>query len=139
MIEQDNGPSEPLSDETSEDVYRLIPPDPNADAAHFDEPVLPEIVPEEDPSESTDAEKPRLQFTLRDLLLVVIGVAVWLSAMSVLSWSWSILAGVAGVAVFVSLVFLSTNEPENPSVRFAWWCVFVIYLMTCLAAIVIGT
>ena len=139
MGKHENEPSPSLPDKTSEDVYRLIPPDPETDAAHCQRPVLPEIVPEVDPAESADAEKPPLQFTLRDLLLLVIGVAVWLSAMSVLSWSWSILAGLIGVAVFVSLVFLSINEPENPSVRFAWWCVFVVYLVTCLAAIVIGT
>lgn len=123
------------------DVYQVQrPQDPMPDSGIHDL-VMPEIVPEDDDEEVKRKGEPardRFQFTLRDMLWLTTGVAVWLSAMSIIHWSWSIAAGLAGVAALVSLIVLGVHEPDNPNVRFAWWCIMIVYALTSLAAMVAG-
>jgi len=134
-------PARPSPPPPPEDVYDVVPPEVKTFAARFDAPIVPEVVEEEDDDEPVRRPllaKERFQFTIRDMLLLMTGVAVWLSIMSIISWSWAIVAGLAGVAAFIGLIVLLIAEPENPSVRFAWWCLLGIYAVTSLAAMVAG-
>ncbi|MBN1588650.1 MAG: hypothetical protein JW888_03965 [Pirellulales bacterium] len=138
MWELDEEPTEPRPSETADDVYGVVPPDPVVLAERFDQPILPPGVTESDEDDATDCESESFQFTLRDLFLLTVGVAVWLGVVGLLSWNWSIAAGVLGVAVFGSLAFVTLYVRESPGVRFAWLSLLVIYLITCLAAFMAG-
>jgi len=139
MAESAKRPPDPPPTEPAEDVYRLIVPD---DLRPVDrrslEPVVPEVVREDKPEEPDDVPLGPFQFTLRDMLLLMTGVAVWLGLMNSVNWGWSIMAGLAGVAALLSLIMLTAFEPENRNVRLAWWGLFGIYLLTCLTAIIKG-
>ena len=40
--------------------------------------------------------------------------------------------------VTIGLIVLVVHEPDNPSIRFGWWCILGIYVLTCLTAMVVG-
>jgi hypothetical protein len=137
MPEPVSQPPKPLPPE--QDVYGVVVPDDFRPAdLRMLETVVPEIVREDDEPEPLDEPTPRFQFTVRDMLLLTTGVAIWLGVMSTVNWGWSIAAGVAGVAALISLIVLSVHEPENPTIRRGWWCVLGVYLLTCLAAMIAG-
>lgn len=130
-------PTEPSPPD--EDIYQVVPAgDFRPDDVQMLRPVVPEIVPEDGESDFPAEPRARFQFTLRDMLLVTTGVAVWLGVVRSVNWGWSIAAGISGVAALISLIVLTVHEPENPSIRRAWWCVLGIYLLTCLSAMIAG-
>jgi len=139
MANPSNQPPQPSPSEPEEKTYRVIPPVEPAAGDRFHDLVVPEIVVEDEDEEPSEPAAGRFQFTIRDMLLLMTGVAIWLGAMTTLHWSWSIAAGLSGVAALVSLLVLMVHEPENPSVRLAWWGVLGVYVLTCLAAIVAGS
>ncbi|NLE37154.1 MAG: hypothetical protein GX621_03925 [Pirellulaceae bacterium] len=124
------------ADETTEEIYRVLPPDPETNPIRFYEPVIPKAETEADFDDPAHSDEPPFQFTIRDLLILTTVAAICLSIGVTLQLAWSVVAGVAGVAVLVALAILSIYEPKSPVVRLAWWFVLTIYLLTCLTAVV---
>jgi hypothetical protein len=124
----------PSSDgQTSEDIYRVLPPD--ADAVPHEPPILPQVVPEDDPEPEEESWRGFLQFTLRDMLLVMTGLAVWFSIMFTIRWTWSIAAGLSALAALVGMLVLTVHEPESPNARRVCWGLIVLYFLTCVSSL----
>ena len=143
MTEHDpNGPLPPAED-AEEDIYGVIPPDTPAAAVRAHKLIIPEIVSEEEEKAIVKGPKrpknDKLQFTIRDMLLLTTAVAVCLSILTTIKWAWAFVAGLTGAGAFIGLIVLTVFEPENPRVRFAWWCVLGLYLLACIGAFIHGS
>ncbi len=137
----------PVSPENpADDLYAIVPPDPNlAKATPPLQPIIPQVV-REDGDEPIAAgrdfggllEQFRFQFTLSDLFMLTTALAVLLGIMSLLRWKWQIAAGLAGIGAFVSLLVITIYEPERRIAQTIWWTMLAFYLLTCLAAFITG-
>jgi hypothetical protein len=81
-------------------------------------------------------EKGPFQYTLADLFALTTGVAVFMSILSV--FPLPTLAGASGVGALFSLILLTVWPPDQPLLRLGWWVLFVLYLLTCIGAIIFG-
>ncbi|MCX7425863.1 MAG: hypothetical protein NTW96_09635 [Planctomycetia bacterium] len=127
----------PSRSKDAEDVYAAVPMAPRAtDARSALPPVIPEVVREDDPFEPEPEAKAPFQYSLADLFILTAGVALLFGVMSMLGWHWEYAAGLAGLGAFISVVLLTTYEPEQHGIRVACWAMFVFYLLTCMAAII---
>jgi hypothetical protein len=127
----------PSRSKNAEDVYAAVPMAPRAtDARSALPPVIPEVVREDDPFEPEPEAKAPFQYSLADLFILTAGVALLFGVMSLLAWRWDLAAGAAGLGAFISVILLTTYEPEHHGLRFACWAMLVIYLLSCMAAII---
>jgi hypothetical protein len=76
------------------------------------------------------------QFSLRDLLLLVLGAALFLGTMLRLFPQPGHFAGAAGILALLSLPILSWIKPQRTVIHLAWWALCAIYLLGCLRAII---
>ena len=91
---------------------------------------------EEDVAEHEPIEPPvdNPTFTLKQMLIVVTVLSVWLGVLRWLSaFKISMLSGVTGVAALVAMFWLSTQEDQPKIVRVIWWGMLLIYI-TCSVA-----
>ena len=121
----------------AEDIYAVAPPAlDTADGRPSLPPVIPQVVDEDDSFESVELAP--FQFTLADMFILTTAVALILGIVSLFAWHWQYAAGLAGIGAFVSVVLLTTYEPENSTVRVACWATLVFYVMACMAAMITG-
>lgn len=84
----------------------------------------PEIVEEPTP----------FQFSIKQMLIANAVLAV---SFGLMRWfAPSGMAGMLGVATIVSAVLIVAFKPEHQGIQKAWWCLFGLYAMACLFAIV---
>ena len=77
-------------------------------------------------NEPTEEPPPKIQFGIFHLLVVTTVVAVFAS---LAQWfSAQLILTVVGLLAFVSLLLIRISESTHPLIRFAWWCLFVVYL-----------
>lgn len=115
-----------------EDDYVLQPIDPETEMARrsIRETPLPGV------TETIEESPPRIQFGIFHVLVVTTVVAgfasltQWLSNQAILT--------VIGLFVFFSLLLIRVSEFTHPLIRFAWWCLFVVYLGFVLVIAVSG-
>lgn len=129
-----------------DDLYAIVPPDPNLPRATPPiTPIIPRVV-AEDEDDSLAAGRDfgdflgqfHFQFTLSDLFILTTALAVLLGIMSLLRWKWQIAAGLAGIGAFVSLLVITIYEPERRIAQTIWWTMLSFYLLACLAAFIAG-
>ena len=133
-----------------EELYAVAPPDPNLIKSRpAMDPIIPEVVAEDEPYESRRSvderldfesfrEKFHFQFTLADLFILTTATAVLLSIMRLVAWKWQYAAGLGGVGAFISLLVITYIEPERRIAQTIWWSILTFYLLACLAAVVTG-
>jgi hypothetical protein len=87
--------------------------------------------------ESVEPPSEKPTFTLRQMLIVVTVLSVWLG---VLRWlnalNMSILSGLTGIAALVGMFWISTQEDQPKIVRVIWWGMLLVYV-TCSVATLI--
>lgn len=133
------------------ELYNVLPPDPDLVKSQpaFD-PIIPEVVCEDEPRESRRSikehfdfehfdfeslrERFHFQFTLADLFIVTTASAVLLGIMRMVSWKWQYAAGLGGIGAFASLIILTYAAPERRIAKTIWWSILTFYLLACLAA-----
>lgn len=111
-----------MSEEDREHELVLQPIDPETELARqsIRESLLPCV------TESVEALPPKVQFGIFHVLVVTTVVAgfasltQWLSNQAILT--------IIGLFVFFSLLLIRILELDPPLFRFAWWCLFVVYL-----------
>lgn len=86
-------------------------------------------------SNEPSPEKP-FQYTLADMFALTTAVAVFMSIVTM--FPLPTVAGATGVGAFISLILLTVWPPEQQLLRLGWWVLFVLYLMTCIGAIIFG-
>jgi hypothetical protein len=123
-------------DENIEEGYPVAPLPP--DAHEFPEPKIPYRLSKEFLSESS-ANKP-FQFSLADMFALTTAVAVFMSIISMILSGFKnhTIAGASGIGAILSLILLSVWPSEQPLLRLGWWVLFVLYLMTCIGALIFG-
>ena len=154
MVDQDDNPMPGEPTDVTEDVYAMAEPDPVSRRA----PIVAEVVREDDAREDDAREdgllgdgplgdgllgdgpvkKVPFQYSLADMFILTTGVALTFGVMSMLAWKWQYAAGLGGVGAFISVVLLTSYEPENKNVRAGCWVMLVFYVLTSLAAIITG-
>ncbi len=132
------------------ELYAVAPPDPDlVQSRPAMEPIIPEVVREDEPRESRRSSGERLdfesfrqrfhfQFTLADLFILTTATAMLLGIMRLVSWKWQTAAGLGGVGAFISLAVIVYVEPERRIAQTIWWIILTFYLLACLAAVVTG-
>ena len=81
-------------------------------------------------------QPPRYQFTLRDLIILNSAIAVVLGLMRLVAPSMT--AGALGAMTLLAAMALAFYQPDDKRVELAWWAMLAIYLIACLAAVVMG-
>jgi hypothetical protein len=110
-----------MSDQDEEELI-LQPIDPETELARQSimETQLPCV------TESTEESPSKIQFGIFHVLVVMTVVAgfasltQWLSNQAILT--------IIGLFAFFSLLLIRVSESPHPLIRFAWWCLFVVYL-----------
>jgi hypothetical protein len=125
----------PSSSRDAEDIYPAVPMVSRAAEPRALPPVIPEVVSEDDPFEPEPGVNAPFQYSLSDLFVLTAGVALVFGVMSLLAWHWEYAAGLAGLGAFISVILLTTYEPEHHGIRVACWTMLVVYALTCMAAI----
>jgi hypothetical protein len=102
----------------------------------------------EDPAEAGLPDKPTpiaaprawLQYSLVDLALVVSAFAFLLSLCSLFPGTHKLAnaAGITGFGTLLGLLVLSLSETRRPLFIMFWWLMFVMYLATSAAVVVMG-
>lgn len=127
------GPPEENSGDRQEpeQEYPLAPQD--ADTAQ-EEPTVPPLFPasyhQEPPSESP------FQFSLSEALVLLVILSLLLGVMGTVPRTWA--AFLTGIVVFLSLVIMSLLKLERPIFHLGWWALLVVYVLLCIAAMVMG-
>ena len=103
--------------------YALAPQD---QAPAGEEPSPPAPQPESPP-------EGRFQFSLAELLLLVSAVGMILGLLRGFPRPWA--AFLAGVGTLLSLAVLSVLKPDRAIVHLGWWAMLLVYLLTCIAAV----
>ena len=105
----------------------------------------PEIVEEEerpDAAEIVPAEPdPQpLQYSVLDLFLLVSAFAFLLSLCTLLPGEHKLAnaAGITGLCTLVGLLWLAMTESRHPMFILLWWLMFLMYLLTSVAVMVMG-
>ena len=94
----------------------------------------PEIEEQEEPAEHSDRT-----FTLKEMLLAITGLSVWLAVLRLLRLlSWPLAAGVTGLVTFFALLYFSDQSERWPHGRLAWWVLFATYVLVTLLALLSG-
>lgn len=110
-----------MSDEHEEELA-LEPIDPETELARQ---AIMETQPPCMP-ESTEASPPKIQFGIFHVLVVTTVVAGFASLTQWFS-DQAILTAI-GLFAFFSLLLIRVSESPHPLIRFAWWCLFAVYL-----------
>ena len=134
---EDNLPQpERGEDAGGDDSYPVQPPPPLPDDSEpsADSRALDELLDWLDPRGSG---KERFQFTLSELLLLMVAASVLLSLLSILPGGYrpETFATVFGLGLLVSLIFLAVLKPARAIVQIAWWVVLVCYVVACVVAV----
>jgi hypothetical protein len=120
--------------EQGDDEYPVLPPEPVEVKCKpwFRAVDINELL---DTGESEE-EKPPLQFSLAELMGVITAAAVALGIICSLPLGSGlrVMAGIAGVGLFVSLIVLDYLQLKRRIVYIAWWTAFVSYILICLLA-----
>ena len=132
------------------ELYTVAQPDPDLlQSLPAFEPIIPEVVREDEPPQSRrpfgeglDFESLRerfhFQFTLADLFILTTASAVLLGIMRMVAWKWQFAAGLGGVGALVCLAVITYVEPERRIALTIWWSILAFYLLACLAAVITG-
>ena len=88
-----------------------------------------EIKPVED---ETDSQS-KLQFSIREILILNTVLAVFFALLRILAPS--LVAGTLGIVTLLTAVLLAACQPENRRVEMAWWCMLLVYVATCVFAV----
>jgi hypothetical protein len=128
--ESTNGP------ENEPDLYPVLPPDPERVQR-------PSQIGSIDLDELLEPEPPgreRFQFSLGEMLLLTLAVAVFLGLVSYLPGGHSLknLAGVGGWLLIAGAIALQLLKPDRAIFYVAWSVAFVAYLIVCVIAIAVG-
>lgn len=126
MVDEPNGTS---SNETPDDMYPVLPPDPE----RID---LPSPAPSTDVNEivtAAEKEESRFQFSIAEMLLLVGAVALFLGVLGLFPREYA--AGLAGLGALASMLVLILLKPTQPIVRLGWWIVLAIYALMVLTTI----
>ena len=89
--------------------------------------------------EEVDPWAPRpeeYQFSLAELMLLVTAAAVVLGILRLFPPKWSAMA--AGLGALVCLIALAVRNPSWAILYVGWWVLFLIYVLTCAAALLQG-
>jgi hypothetical protein len=83
---------------------------------------------------------PMLQYSLVDLCLMVSAFAFLLSLCSLLPGEHKLVnaAGITGLCTLLGLLVLSMSETRHPMFVMFWWMMFIMYLLTSAAVMVMG-
>jgi len=134
--EDDLPQPEPGEAAGADDSYPVQPPPPLPDDSKpsDDSRALDELLDRLHPGGSG---KERFQFTLSEMLGLMVAVSVFLSFLSILPGGHTpgALAAVLGFGLLISLIFLAVAEPERAIVRITWWFALVFYVMACVFAV----
>lgn len=83
------------------------------------------------------SEQPaRFQFTLRHVLMANVIIAVAFALVRVFAPSG--MAGLFGIAVFISGIVLAVYQPEHPMVTRIWWGLVAMYVVFCAFALLVS-
>ena len=74
------------------------------------------------------------QFTLKHLIITQAVVALILALVRLLAPG--MMAGALGIAAMLLAAGISILEPEDRRVNITWWCLFAMYLLGCVIALV---
>jgi hypothetical protein len=93
-----------------------------------------------DKSKPAAAPRPWLQYSLVDLALIVSAFAFLLSLCSLLPGKHKLAnaAGITGFGTLLGLLVLSLSETRRPLFVMFWWLMFLMYLATSAAVVVMG-
>lgn len=134
--EDDLPQPEPGEDAEGDGLYpvRPLPPLPEDTDPSLDSRALDELLDRLDPRGSA---KQRFQFSLSEMLLLMVAVSVFLSFVGILPGGYApeTLATLFGFGLLVSLIFLGVLKPERAIVQLAWWVVLVFYVVACVVAV----
>jgi hypothetical protein len=73
-------------------------------------------------------------FTLKELLIVITALSVWLGILRALSaLKLTVFSGLLGLAALGAMFWLSTRDDQPKIVRVIWWGMLIVYV-TCSAA-----
>jgi hypothetical protein len=125
-------PEHPDNDEKPEEGYPVAPLPPGVTE------VPPLRVPPrlaKDLNYESDEKKP-FQYTLADMFALTTAVAMFMSILSF--FPLPTIAGASGIGALFSLILLAVWPPEQPLLRLGWWVLFVLYLLACIGAIILG-
>jgi hypothetical protein len=123
---------EPSEEEGGE--YQVAPTDPALEDR------WPGWLPREPaPEDETEPPAEPFQFSLGELMGLVLFVAILLSLItSVPGGLAKALAALFGVAVFLSRVAMDFTAGARPIVRIGWWVALGTYLVACTVAVIRG-
>ena len=77
------------------------------------------------------------RFTLKQMVIAQGVIAVLLALVRI--FTPSLTAGSLGIAAMVLAAAISIYEPEDKRVTIGFWCLFGLYLMSCVVAMVMGS
>lgn len=118
--------------ELPEEGYSVAPP---VSRSANPEPIYC-TTPEDEAGPEPEKDYSRYQFSLRELLSLMVGVCLLLSLLGLIPGGYSpaSFAGLAGWGAVLALIVLSVLKPERAIVYVAWAGLLFFYMAACLAA-----
>ena len=74
------------------------------------------------------------QFSLRQMLIVVTAISVWLGVLRILYAVMPVLSGLLGFAALLMMFWISTREDQPKILRVVWWGMLLAYLSCSVVA-----
>jgi hypothetical protein len=109
--------------------YPLQAPDPDSIAE-------PAMAPLREPAFLPPPARRPFQFSLSEAFWLLVVLTLLLGLLRAVPRNWA--AFLFGLVVFFSLVTISLLKIERPIVHVGWWAMLVIYVLVCMAALLIG-
>ena len=129
--ESTNGPDQ------TDDEYPVLSPDPQrVDRKPSFQPVdLDELL------GSAESDETRFQFSLAELMLLALVVALFLGVVSYLPGGYAAknLAGMAGMVLVIFRITLELLRPGRKVLYVAWWVMLTFYLAICVLAVIMAS
>jgi hypothetical protein len=78
-------------------------------------------------------------FTLRQMLIVVTVLCVWMGALRALSLlRMPVLSGLTGIAALAAMFWISAHEDQPKILRVMWWGMLLLYIISAIATSISG-
>ena len=78
----------------------------------------------------------KLQFSLKHMIIGQAVIAVILGLVRI--FAPGAMAGTLGIAAVILAIAISVFEPDDKRFNAAWWCLFVLYIISCAVAMAMG-
>ncbi len=131
-----SNPDQPESSPSPDPEYPIAKPEQGQGSPELR---VASLLLESKPPEEKPSPRPRLQFSLGELMLLTFITALMLSVATSgpggTLQKLESLAGLMGLGLLAGIVVMGVFHPQSAAAIRLWWAVLVLYLVACAAAV----